>query len=401
VKFLLLNQTFRPDVMATGQYLTEVALELVKRGHQVTVVTSRRAYDGPAKEFTAHEVWKGVRIHRVGSTGFGKGARWRRASDFASFMLLCALRLVLLPKADVIVALTSPPLISFLGALMAKLRGARFVYWVMDFNPDEAIAAGWLRAGSPTARLLEAMSRFSLRQASGIIALDRFMRDRIVAKGIARDKISVIPPWSHDEAVRFDVEARDRFRRAHNLNGKFVVMHSGNHSPCHPLDTLLEAAKRQAGDPDIVFCFVGGGSEFRRIQKFVQTQSTDERFSNIRCFPYQPLDDLAASLSAADLHVVVMGSAFVGLVHPCKIYNVLSVRAPVLYIGPPTSHISDIIQALDGEPLISGVRHGDVDGVIEAIACVREKSANRQPVNANSRFSQATLLSQLIQALEK
>jgi len=316
--FLLLNQTFHPDVMATGQYLTEVALRLVERGHQVTVVTSRRAYDQPATQFPAREIWRGVHIYRVGSSGFGKGSRWRRAADFASFTALCALRLALLPSHDIVVALTSPPLISFLGALVAKLRGGRFVYWIMDFNPDEAIAAGWLRPRSPVARVLEAISRFSLRQAKKIIALDRFMRDHIVAKGIAPEKVAVIPPWSHDQDVRFDAAGRERFRRTHGLDGKFVVMYSGNHSPCHPLDTLIEAARKLAGDRQIVFTFIGGGSEFRKLQEIMSPSKNALTFEsvgpgrtksdpvgptpNILCLPYQPLSDLASSLSARPLH---------------------------------------------------------------------------------------------------
>ena len=101
------------------------------------------------------------------------------------------------------VALTTPPLIAFLGAWVAWWRGSRFIYWVMDFNPDEAIAAGWLRAGSLPARALDSMSRFSLRRAARIIALDRFMHRRIEDKGIPAEKIAVIPPWPHDDHVRF------------------------------------------------------------------------------------------------------------------------------------------------------------------------------------------------------
>ncbi|HQE91138.1 MAG TPA: glycosyltransferase, partial [Verrucomicrobiota bacterium] len=124
--FLLLNQTFHPDVMATGQYLTDVALRLVERGHQVTVVTSRRAYDQPRTQFPKEEMWRGIRVYRVGTTGFGKGAKWRRAADFASFLALASLRLARLPRPEVVVALTSPPLISFLGAGLARLRRSRF-----------------------------------------------------------------------------------------------------------------------------------------------------------------------------------------------------------------------------------------------------------------------------------
>ena len=249
MRLLLLNQAFYPDVASTGQHLADVALGLVERGHGVTVVTSRRAYDEPERQFPKFETWHGVRIYRVASTGLGKGAKWRRAADFASFLLSATMRLALLRRHDVVVALTSPPLISFLGAWVARLRGSAFVYWVMDFNPDEAIAAGWLRPHSLAARLLEWISRFSLRHASKVIALDRFMRERIVAKGIAPEKVIIIPPWSHDGEVAFDAAGRERFRREHGLDGKFVVMYSGNHSPCHPLDTLLAAAGQLASDP--------------------------------------------------------------------------------------------------------------------------------------------------------
>ena len=371
--------------MATGQYLTEVAVRLVERGHQVTVVTSRRAYDHPETQFPNTEIWSGIRIIRIGSTGFGKGAKWRRAADFGTFLVLCALRLAFLPRQDVVVALTTPPLISFLGATVARLRRSRFYYWVMDFNPDEAIAAGWLRPRSLAARLLEWMSRFSLRQARKVIALDRFVRDRILAKGIPPEKIAVIPPWSLDTEVRFDAQGRERFRKAHGLDGKFVVMYSGNHSPVHPLDTLLAAARQLASDPGIVFCFIGGGSEWRKIKETTDYGATDHKIkdhgqpsaglgqenaecgarsaecgvgglstinhqlSNVLCLPYQPLEQLAGSLSAADLQVVVMGNEFVGLVHPCKIYNILSVAAPVLYIGPRPSHLSELLEGLNQE----------------------------------------------------
>ncbi|HWQ90932.1 MAG TPA: glycosyltransferase family 4 protein, partial [Clostridia bacterium] len=346
--YLLLNQTFYPDVMATGQYLAEVAQGLVEQGHEVTVITSRRAYDEPGKTFAPYERWKGVRIYRVACTGFGKGAKWRRAMDFASFTLSCCVRLLRLRRVDRVLALTTPPLISFIGAVYARMRGSRFYYWVMDFNPDEAIAAGWLRAGSLPARALEWMSRYSLRQATKVIALDRFMRERILAKGIGPRQVEVIPPWSHDGEVRFDAIGRERFRKAHGLESKCVVMYSGNHSPVHPLKTLLEAAEQLAGNQDLLFCFVGGGSEWRRIRdrKRVASQPAPA----MMCLPYQPLDELAGSLSAADIHVVVMGDAMLGLVHPCKIYNILSVGAPILYIGPKPSHVTEVLGvAGDGE----------------------------------------------------
>jgi len=398
MKILLLNQTFYPDVVSSGQHLTDLALQLAGRGHEVTVVTGRRAYDNPEKIFAKTETWRGIQIIRVGSAGLGKGAKWKRALDFASFMLFCVLRLSILPRQDVVVAMTSPPLVSFIGAWFARLRRARFYYWIMDLNPDEALAAGWLRPGSLAARWLERCSRFSLREAAKVVVLDRFMQQRILDKGIDAGRIVVIPPWSHDSEVRFDAAGRARFRKLHGLEDKFLVMYAGNHSPCHPLDTVLQAAKELAGNRQIAFLFVGGGSKFAQVSQFAR----EHALSNIQCLPYQPMDQLAGILSAADLHLVVMGDPFVGVVHPCKIYNILQVGSPLLYIGPQPSHISEILQALDGKSPSVWAKHGDVDRVMEHIrsqqGMVRPNGERVVPLAGN--FSKATLLPQLVAVLE-
>ncbi len=356
----MVNQAFAPDVVSTAQHAGDLAREMAEQGHAVTVLAARRAYDQPQVRFAARENWHGVRVVRVRSTGFGKGAAWRRAVDFLTFLASAALRLVTLGRFDEVVVMTTPPLLPVLGALYTLLAGSRLTVWLMDLNPDEAVAAGWLREGSAVERVLSGLATWSLRRADQVMVLDRFMRERVIRKGVAAERIRVEPPWSHDRYVRYDPAGREQFRRRHGLEGKFVVMYSGNHSPCHPLDTLLKAAERLEGrEADIVFCFVGGGSEFAKVKAFARERG----LTNIVCLPYQPLEQLSASLSAADLHVVVMGDAFVGIVHPCKIYNILRLGIPFLYIGPPVSHVTELAEGIFA-------RHGEVDKVAEAITSV-------------------------------
>ena len=399
MRILLLNQCFHPDVASTAQHLSDFAAGLAGRGHQVTAIASRRAYDRPEQRFDSRETWKGVDIRRLPGTGFGKGAKWKRAADFGSFSAACTLRLLAAGHYDAVVALTSPPLVSYLAAWFCRLRGAKLFYWVMDMNPDEAVAAGWLREGSLPTRALEMMSRFSLRQSHRVIALDRYMKDRIVAKGVPAERVVVIPPWAHDEAVRFDAEGRARFRAAHGLTDKFVIMYSGNHSPVHPLTTLMEAARALADDPRFVFCFVGGGSEHPRVKRFAE----EHRLKNILCLPYQPLHELAGSLSAADLHTVVLGDPFVGMIHPCKIYNILTVGAPVLYVGPQPSHLADILASMDGSPHTARVAHGkpgDAVAQIRRIAALGTRGDGELFARTAARFSVHTLRTQQVELLE-
>ena len=394
LRILLLNQCFYPDVVSTAQHLTDLARGLADRGHEVTVITSDSGYDDPTRTFPRRESWNNIEVLRIPSLSLGKKTKLKRALNFASFLAVCSLRLLTLRRFDVVVALTSPPLISFLAALFVLLKGGRFCSWVMDLNPDEAVAAGWLREHSLPARMLQRLLIYSLKRADRVIVLDRFMKDRVLAKGIEPARVKILPPWSHDESIGYSTPGRDEFRSKYGLTNKFVVMYSGNHSPCHPLDTLLDAALVLSTNENLAFCFVGGGTEQDKVREF----SRRHNLQNVLCLPYQPLDSLSSSLSAADLHVVVMGEKFTGIVHPCKIYNILRIGGPVLYIGPVESHITDIALRVKTDH-ISVARHGDSGSVVEQITALgkRKSTATGFPI---SDFSKRQLLPQMVSLVE-
>src|SRR5258708_3826716 len=106
MRILLLNQAFYPDVVSTAQHAADLVSAFAAAGHDVTVIASSRAYDDPRKRFARESLWNGARILRVGNTGFGKGAAWRRAADFGSFALRCSLKLLLQPSYDIVIAMT-------------------------------------------------------------------------------------------------------------------------------------------------------------------------------------------------------------------------------------------------------------------------------------------------------
>lgn len=400
MRVLLLNQCFHPDHVATAQHLTDLAHELVATGHQVTVVASSRGYDDPSVHYPVRETWRGIDIRRIWTPGLGKKAKWRRLIDFGTFWLNAARILLFLPRHDVTVCLTSPPLISTLGTIAAKLKGGAVIPWVMDLNPDEAVAAGWLKAGGLAERALTLIQNWSFRQAARIIALDRFMAERIIAKGVRPEVIHTDAPWSHDQAVHYDAAARGTFRAEHGLTGKFVVMYSGNHSPCHPLDAVLAATYELQTDDRIHFLFVGGGSEFTKVQAFAR----DKSLPNITTLPYQPMEKLSGSLSAADLHLVVMGDPFVGIVHPCKIYNILTLGIPFLFIGPGASHGSDLAQRLNDPAQGRLARNGDIAGIVSQIhdaMALGSRPVNPAAQALGAEFSHSVLCPRLVRLIEQ
>ncbi len=398
LRVLLLNQCFHPDHVSTAQHLTDLALGLAEAGHEVVAVAASRGYDNPERRFPVRERWRGIEILRIWTPGLGKKAKWRRFVDFATFWLNATLILLRLRRFDVTVCLTSPPLISTLGTFMALLKGGAVVPWVMDLNPDEAVVAGWLKAGGLPERVMTALQKWSFSRAARIVALDRFMAARLREKGVAEDVIHVDAPWSHDDAVCWDVAGREAFRSQHGLVGKFVVMYSGNHSPCHPLDTVLEAARELSSHPQLHFLFVGGGSEHGKVRAYGEAHG----LGNITCLPYQPKEMLSASLSSADLHLVVMGSPYVGIVHPCKVYNILALGLPFLGIGPEECHLNDLAARLSDRRYARIARHGDVSGLVQTLVAAAE--AGPLPPSEASRqlaleFSQSRLRPRLIEVI--
>jgi colanic acid biosynthesis glycosyl transferase WcaI len=160
---------------------------------------------------------------------------------------------------------------------------------------------------------------------------------------------------------------------------------------------------------DIAFCFAGGGSEQNKVREFARSN----QLKNVLCLPYQPIDQLSALLSAADLHLVVMGEKFAGIVHPCKIYNILAIGAPFLYIGPAQSHMGDIIARLGDQNGAFQVRHGETDRVARLIVDRAEEFHARRSDNPLAtaggsvtgsplakEFSQAALLPRLVAHVE-
>jgi colanic acid biosynthesis glycosyl transferase WcaI len=367
MKILLLNQTFYPDNLATSQQVTDLAVFLVSQGHQVTTIAGKLGYEDKRKRFRNQEWYRGVRILRVGSLGLGKHNFLTRILEFLSFDICLLFKLIFVPAHDLVVSFTSPPLIGFFGMIFTFIKGGRSVQWLMDINPDGAIAVGYVKKGSLIARTLTAIFDLTLKHADKIVVLDRWMRKRIEAHSVPVEKIEIVPPWSVvnlQEAAQFDSPGVVEFKKKNDLENKTIILYSGNHSIVHPLETLLEAALKLRDDKNIVFVFMGAGARTLDVEAFKKKHQLE----NIRQLPLQPRESFHDALSAANIHMVVMGEAISGLVHTSKIYGVLASGRPYIVIGPKESHLNDLI---DQCPYGYRVDHGDVSGLIETFQKIR------------------------------
>lgn len=266
---------------------------------------------------------------------------------------------------------TSPPMASIAALVIRFFRGTPIKFWLMDLNPDQAVALGKFKPHALPVRMFDWLNRRLYGAASDIIVLDRFMKERVLAKRAdVASRITVLPPWPHEQHLEPVPHEQNPFRKKHGLEGKLVFMYSGNMSVASPLTTILQAALKVRDDPRIFFLFIGGGLGKHEVEEVIRTH----RPNNMAVLPYQPLEELRYSLSAADVHLVTLGREMVGIIHPCKVYGAMAVARPVLYVGPRPSHVSEIVEGhgigwcVDGE---------DVAGAVQVIRQAASLPADR------------------------
>jgi len=357
---LILSQVFWPDAAAVGQYMTSAAIEMARRGWRVRVLTSGCGYNDPTVKYRRREYHCGVEIVRLPLSSFGKRRFLIRALAAALFMLQTILRALVMRRFDVLLVSTSPPMCIVAALAIRYFRRTAVKFWVMDINPDQLIALGHIKPTSFLAHAMNACNVMILRRAANSIVLDRYMAETMNRKLHTPVRLAVLPPWPLEAHIESIPRDQNPFRKLHHIEDKFVFMYSGNHGLALPLDTFLQAALRFKDDPRLAFVFVGEGVRKKEVDRIIR----DRAMNNMLSLPYQPLEQLRYSLSAADVHLVTMDDRMVGIIHPCKVYGAMAVSRPVLYIGPRPSHVSDLI---DEYHCGLHVNHGDVAGAAHAI----------------------------------
>lgn len=358
---LFINRVYPPERGATGRMLRDLAKYFSRNGWQVQILTTGpralRELDGAVKVTRV----KGPEKPRM---GFGYIGVWLK--------LLFALRR--LPKADVVVSMTDPPLACGIGVVAASRMKARHVHWCQDVYPDILPALG-LRLPSFAMRFFKALSMRWMKRADKVIAIGRCMGKYLSENGVPAKRISVIPNWPDMELtdggnaltdgnrhnVPSTVESAKPYSEQIKTDQKFRILYAGNIGLAHPMQTILEATKSlNQTNPEIEFVFVGEGPRFNRISSY----RAEHGLENIRLLPYQPNSRLREVMESGDVHIISMAHQATGLMVPSKLYSALSVHRPVLFVGPARTEIYKVLRDFQAG---DAVEQGDVAALIDTI----------------------------------
>ena len=382
MRVAIVNLFYPPDLAPSAHLAASLAEHRASLGDDVTVVTGTGAYLGGSERNRDAAPGPGrPRVLRTWTPGLGKASAARRLGDYLAFLLGAVARLVVLPRQDVVIALTSPPF-ALTAAVAHRLLHptTRVILWSHDVYPDAAEAFGTIRPGGVVSRALRAFARWLLHRVDHVVVVDPAMRDRVMG-AYGRNGAppsSVIATW--EPVAMFPAKDRPPRWEAYDdpdLVDRFVVLHLGNLGFGHRTDTIAEAAARLADD-GVAFLFVGGGERFPELAREAAVRGA----GNVRFRDYVPKERTPSVLAGAGGALISLDDRSIGIMSPCKMNGALAMGVPILYAGPPGSNV-DVAIAEFGAGF--SLRQGDVDGLVDAVRRLRTDAELAGALSRNAR----------------
>jgi colanic acid biosynthesis glycosyl transferase WcaI len=389
MRILLIVNHFPPDVNSTGQLMADLAARWVHWGHEVSVVTSLPHY----REFRIEADYRGKLYQREHSEKLDMSRLWvfapgwksmlNRLINYLTFAVGAALvGLIRRDSWDVILCTNGGFFTGIAAWLIGAAKSIPFIYNVQDLYPEVPVAAGQLQ-NRHAIEILRRIEAFMYLKARRVSVISAPMRDNLIGKNVAPEKITVIPNFVDCEFIQ-PLARQNEFSRSHGLDDKFVVMHAGNLGYVYDFDSLLSAAQAMADERDILFLIVGDGVAKTDLERRAQQL----RLSNIRFRPFQPREALPWLRASADIQLSLYKAGAARHSMPSKLYEIMASGRPLLASAERESAVFQLVADTDCGVC---VEPENPEQLIAAIRRLRGDAQLRQRFAANGRRAALTL----------
>ena len=345
---LLLSINYWPEQTGIGAFNTWRAEYLASRGHKVTVCTGfpyypewkiPREYAG---KLASREERNGVTILRSWLWVPKRVSSLKRVAHEASFLATSFVRALGSGKPDLLFVVSPPLGLGITANVLSRWWRVPYVFDVEDLQPDAAADLGMLPR--PVLPVLYRMERMAYRNAALISTLTEGMRRRIVGKGVEAEKVAIFPMRADEQLFKLGGAGEGKsFRREHGLEGKFLVVHSGNMGVKQGLEVVLEAAALLK-DGNIVFLMVGSGAMKAQLEE----RAAGLGLENVKFLPLQGEERFREMLATTDLALVTQQRTVSDIAFPSKTVTLLAAGCPVVASVSASSEVARVIEASEG-----------------------------------------------------
>jgi len=386
VHVLLIHQAFTALDEPGGTRHYELARCLAQRGQRVTIIASPISYLTGKADLTSptsvrsHEGGHqagveedGLRILHAYTYSALHKSFVHRVFSFFSFMVSSFATGLKVKNVDLIWG-TSPPIFQGMTAwALARIKHAPFLFEVRDLWPAFAIGVGVLH-NPLLIRLSEWLERFLYRHADLVLVNSPGFIDHVRSHGAKR--VELVPNGA-DPGMFDPLADGARFRAAHGLQDKFVVVYAGAHGMSNDLGVVLDAANLLYDRPEVAIVFLGDGKDKPQLQ----ARAAKSGLKNVVFIPPIPKTDMGEALAAADACIAILKPIpLYATVYPNKVFDYMAAGRPVLLAidGVIRKVIEENQAGLYVEP-------GNPLALAEAIRILADDPKKRRTMGTNGR----------------
>ncbi|MDQ8164719.1 MAG: glycosyltransferase family 4 protein [Gemmatimonadota bacterium] len=334
MRILLLMQWFDPEPQIKGLVFAKKLRDL---GNTVEILTGfpnypgGRVYPGYSIKPFQVELLDGIRIFRVPLYPSHDNSAFRRILNYVSFgVSSCLAGIFLVNRQAVIYACGPPVTVGVSAALISLVRGVPFVYDIQDMWPDSLGATGMFNS-SFGFKVVSWVCKWVYIRSTHITVQSSGVRDRLLARGVDQNKVSVIFNWCDESSIDIrnaGIDNPDQEGGAGAPRPTFDVLFAGNIGKAQQMDAVLEAAKIQKSEnPAVRLLLLGGGVEVPRLKEVAQAQGID----NVVFLPRVPMSEVGSLLASADVLLVhLKDDPLFRITVPAKTQAYMAAGKPIL-----------------------------------------------------------------------
>lgn len=392
LRVLLISNYFPPEIGSAAHLYYTLAKHLVKRGHEVTVLTGVPRYNVDTKVYDDYlnrmgqakyllEELDGIRVIRTKLPLVERKKLFRRGIEHFEipYRMWNVYKRVDEPKPADVSLVYSPPLPLFWTAKKIRERsGTPFILNVQDLYPQAPIDLGVLK-NKLIIKFFRAVEKEAYKSAD-LITVHSQNNKEFVERAMGwrdSDKVIVFENWVDDDLVT-PGEKHNEFAKKMGLSDKFVVSYAGTLGFSQDVQVVLRAAKRLEHFDDIVFLFVGDGVRKAEVDKTVHELG----LKNVRVLPTVPHDEYVEVLRASDVSLATLQKSVLTPVVPSKILSIMSAGIPVIEAVNPNNDSVGLIKKANCGLTVNA---GDYEGLSEAILKLYRDKALREQMGKNGR----------------
>lgn len=400
MRILILSINYWPEVTGIGAFTTYRAEHLASAGHKVEVCTTFPYYPNwrvplqYAGKIGLTEERNRVVIVRCRSYIPNPVTPIKRILHEASFVAGVFLRGLLRQRPDLMLVVSPPLGLTAPAILLSRFWGVPYVYDVEDLQPDSAADLKMLPRWA--VRFLYKIEQMAYRHARLVTTLTPSMRQRLISKGLAEDKVELLEPRMDESLTTFLPEEEDVFRRKYSLGDEFLVTHSGNMGVKQGLDVVLDAALLSRADTTTLFLCVGDGVECDRIKR----RAAELKLGNLRFLPVLDENDFRGLMAASGICLVTQQHSVAEIAFPSKMVTYFAAGRPVVASVNPNCEVARVIRESGAGRVVAAE---DPQALLKAIDELRGEGLLKAGENAReyacARWSSARVLSELERCL--